>query len=353
MNIDSVNSKSGTNDVINSVKSFLYSPADLLKFKLKILGDPDYLMPSVGLAGTNGLQKWYGDNFSINPNSGQVFIEIYFEQAEDYNNTSGLLVPNGDIQFMNYPPELKGKVKGMVYMLTNVTSTFSKGKFEQSLSGVIPEFAKAGATATTPPVAPNSRATENTPAATNTDTDPNTNANEGPADKSSSSGSDTTDIPKDSDKTTTKTGQGTTPTGGSDAPSAPSQPPAYVAPNPSPTARTTYNSAMIKAYQTGSSITVPVFLPSGKELKNVLGWDAQLWDYQIETANPLDLEVLKSLKDNYDNVIQPLVTAVQTKIDENTAAKKEYDNLVANWGKTAGTGTSTPTGKVADDDSGG
>jgi len=157
MNTDSDNSKSGTNDVINSVKSFLYSPGDLLKFKLKILGDPDYLMPSVGLAGTNGLQKWYGDNFTINPNSGQVFIEIYFEQAEDYNNTNGLLVPNGDIQFMNYPKELKSKIKGMVYMLSKVTSTFSKGKFEQSLSGLIPEFAQAGNKVTTPPVAPNSR----------------------------------------------------------------------------------------------------------------------------------------------------------------------------------------------------
>lgn len=355
-NTDSVNSKPGTNDVINSVKSFLYSPNDLLKFKLKILGDPDYLMPSVGLAGTNGLQKWYGDNFSINPNSGQVFIEIYFEQAEDYSNQSGLLIPNGDIQFMNYPAELKGKVKGMVYMLTNVVSTFSKGKFEQSLSGIIPEFAKAGSeSTTTPPVAANSRSSIGTPAAstTNTDSDPNTNANEGPADKSSSSGSDTTSTSDSVTTPTTKTGQGTAPTGSSNTPSAPSEPPAYVAPNPSPTARTTYNSAMIKAYQSGSSITVPVFLPSGKELKNVLGWDALLWDDQIESASPLDLEVLKSLKENYANVIQPLVTEVQTKIDENTAAKKEHDTLVANWGKTAGTGTSTPTGKVADDDSGG
>jgi hypothetical protein len=207
MNTDSVNSKSGTNDVINSVKSFLYSPGDLLKFKLKILGDPDYLMPSVGLAGTNGLQKWYGDNLTINPNSGQVFIEIYFEQAEDYSNTSGLLIPNGDIQFMNYPAELKGKVKGMVYMLTNVTSTFSKGKFEQSLSGIIPEFAKAGeSTTTTPPVAPNNRESASTPATSNTDSDPNTNANEGPADRSSASGYDTSNTT--SNNTTSTSGQG-------------------------------------------------------------------------------------------------------------------------------------------------
>lgn len=352
MNIDSDNSKPGTNDVINSVKSFLYSPGDLLKFKLKILGDPDYLMPSVGLAGTNGLQKWYGDNFTINPNSGQVFIEIYFQQAEDYSNTNGLLVPNGDIQFMNYPAELKGKVKGMVYMLSKVTSTFSKGKFEQSLTGIIPEFAQAGGARTTPPVSPNSREKANTPATTNTDSDPNTNANEGPANSSSTPASDTTRSETET-TTNTTTGQVTAPTGGSNAPSAPSEPPNYVAPNPSPTARTTFNGAMIKAYQTGSSITVPVFLPSGKELPNVLGWDAQMWDYQIEVAKPQDLEVLKSLKDSYSSVIQPLVDDVTAKIAANTEAKKEHDTLVANWGKTAGTGTSTPTGKVADDDAGG
>ena len=151
-NTDSVNSKSGTNDVINSVKSFLYSPSDLLKFKIKVLGDPDYLMPSIGSSGGDGAEKWYGKGFSINPNSGQVFIEIYFEQAEDYNTDTGLLVPNGDIQFMNYPDDLKSKIKGMVYMLTKVNSTFSKGKFEQTLNGIIPEFAKVGNSApTTPP----------------------------------------------------------------------------------------------------------------------------------------------------------------------------------------------------------
>ena len=357
MNIDSDNSKPGTNDVINSVKSFLYSPGDLLKFKLKILGDPDYLMPSVGLAGTNGLQKWYGDNFTINPNSGQVFIEIYFQQAEDYSNTNGLLVPNGDIQFMNYPAELKGKVKGMVYMLSKVTSTFSKGKFEQSLTGIIPEFAQAGGARTTPPVAPNSREKVNTPATTNTDSDPNTNANEGPADNSASSGSASSNAGATDavDKTTvaTPTSQGTAPATTPETPSAPSEPPSFVAPNPSPTARTTLDGARIKAYQDGSSVSVPVFLPSGKELKNVLGWDAQMWDGQIEVAKPQDLEVLKSLKDSYSSVIQPLVDDVTAKIAANVAAKKEHETLVANWGKTAGTGSSTSTGKVADDDSGG
>lgn len=156
-NVDSTTTKSGKNDIINSIKSFLYSPGDFVNFKLKVLGDPDYLMPTIGTDYGGGENKWYGSDLSINPNSGQVFFEINFQQAEDYDNQTGLLIPNNDIQFADYPDTMKVKPKGIVYMLTQVTSTFSKGKFEQTLKGSIPEFVKGGsksaetARATTPP----------------------------------------------------------------------------------------------------------------------------------------------------------------------------------------------------------
>ena len=142
---DATTAKSGKNDIVNSIKSFLYSPGDLVNFKLKVLGDPDYLMPSVGTSQGGGENKWYGSDLSINPNSGQVFFEISFQQAEDYDNKTGLLIPNSDIQFADYPDSMKVKPKGIVYMLTQVISTFSKGKFEQTLKGSIPEFVKGGA----------------------------------------------------------------------------------------------------------------------------------------------------------------------------------------------------------------
>jgi hypothetical protein len=110
---------------------------------------------------------------------------------------------------------------------------------------------------------------------------------------------------------------------------------------------------MIKAYEMGSTLVVPVFLPSGKELANVRGWGDTQWDGLIARADPRDLEALTSLKASYDTVITPLAEEVKTKIAANTEARKAHEELVANWGKTAGTGTSTPTGKVADDDSGG
>jgi hypothetical protein len=306
-------------------------------------------MPSVGLAGTNGSKKWYGDDLTINPNSGQTFIEIYFEQAEDYNNTNGLLVPNGDVQFMNYSETLKDKVKGMVYMLTTVTSTFSKGKFEQSLAGFIPEFAlegNANAT-TTPPSAANPREEISTPG-TSASTQLTSDTNRPENGTSSATTIKPNVTPPVVSKPTTPTSDPVPAT-----PPVPPEPPAYVAPNPSPTSRTTFAGAMIKAYMMGfTTVSVPVFLPSGKELSNVRGWGATQWDAQIAIADPRDIEALSSLKASYDTVIQPLITDVETKVAANAAAKAEYDKMLANWGTTAGTGTSTPIGNRADDDSG-
>jgi len=139
--VDATTAKSGKNDIVNSVKSFLYSPGDLNKFKIKILGDPDYLMPSIGTTAGGGVNRWYGADFSINPNAGQVFIEIDFQQVEDYDNNTGLMTPNNDILFTMYSEKLAKKPKGLIYMLTQVVSTFSRGKFEQSLKGFLPEFA--------------------------------------------------------------------------------------------------------------------------------------------------------------------------------------------------------------------
>jgi hypothetical protein len=134
----------GTNEQVASMKSWLYSPGDLVKFKLKILGDPDYLMPTVA-GGKDAVAKtFYGPDFTINPNSGQVFIEIDFKQTEDYDINKGLLDPNDSISFMNYPSELKSKIKGMTFMVTEVVSRFSKGKFEQDLKGILPEFTTIG-----------------------------------------------------------------------------------------------------------------------------------------------------------------------------------------------------------------
>lgn len=136
----SVSVASGAFESANTVKTFLYSPKDQLHAKIKILGDPDFLMPSV--SGTIGqiMQKWYGEDYTINPNSGQVFIELIFNQVEDY--VDGLLKPNKKIDFWDFKDnvELATLTTGMVYMVTKVTSRFSRGMFTQDLKTILPNF---------------------------------------------------------------------------------------------------------------------------------------------------------------------------------------------------------------------
>lgn len=143
----------GKFELQNNIKTFLYSPADQLKAQLKILGDPDFLMPVEAGSIQQALELWYGDDYSINANTGQVFIEVGFKEVEDYDNASGLLKPTNNVKFWNYPAEIEEVSQGrMIYMVTQVTSKFSRGVFTQDLKTILPDF-----TANTDNTAPKAR----------------------------------------------------------------------------------------------------------------------------------------------------------------------------------------------------
>ena len=95
------------------------------------MGDPDYLIQDSPGSINEAYKQYYGPGFSINPNGGQVFIEINFREAVDYNDTTGLMDLNENIIFWKYPKELN--IKGVSYQLISVKSSFSKGKFTQDL----------------------------------------------------------------------------------------------------------------------------------------------------------------------------------------------------------------------------
>lgn len=142
-NADPIGKPSGTGEGAASIKTFLYSPQDQTKAKIRILGDPDFLMPVT--SGTIGqmMEKWYGPDFTINPNSGQVFIEVIFNQVEDYSNNDGLLTPNNQIDTYSFTTKsavLKPMVKGTVFMVMKVISRFSKGLFTQEFETRLPNF---------------------------------------------------------------------------------------------------------------------------------------------------------------------------------------------------------------------
>ena len=125
----------------NNYITNLYDPSSFSTAKLTIVGDPDYLMQTSSSTIASVYSKFNGiDGFTINPNGGQTFIEINFNEPDDYNVDTGLMNINEKILFWKYPDGVKDLIKGIAYMVIDVTSTFGKGKFEQLLSCVIATF---------------------------------------------------------------------------------------------------------------------------------------------------------------------------------------------------------------------
>lgn len=122
--------------IVNNVRANLYSILDAAKASIRIMGDPDYLMTTVGakLPESASFGKFYSRDWSINPYGGQLFIEIVFKVAEDYKN-NGLLDVDDSQTVLFFPPALQAEIKneGLIFRVNKVTSSFSRGKFEQNL----------------------------------------------------------------------------------------------------------------------------------------------------------------------------------------------------------------------------
>ena len=131
------NSESIQNAYITS----LYSPDSYAHAKIKILGDPDFFIEDHRGGPNEPYQRFYGnDGFRINANGGQVFFEIDFKEAVDYNDETGVMDINESILFFKYPDWVKDKVKGVSYQLVKVKSNFNEGVFTQTLEAVINSF---------------------------------------------------------------------------------------------------------------------------------------------------------------------------------------------------------------------
>lgn len=133
----------------NGYMTSLFSPKDFGNAKIKILGDPDFLMQPAPSSINDLYDQFYGtDRFTINPNGGQVFIEINFKEPQDYHNDTGLLSVNQSIYFWKYPESVQKAIDkrggGVSFMVKQVISTFAKGKFEQELSCSLNTFSDPG-----------------------------------------------------------------------------------------------------------------------------------------------------------------------------------------------------------------
>lgn len=130
----------------SSVLTSLTDMGSWVTSKIQILGDPDFLMQ----ASPSGTKYYAPDGFTINPHYSQVFIEINFREAVDYNYdnenkkslNNGLLTVNPFIQFYQFgnPPP---NVKGLVYHVYQCVHAFSKGQFTQDLQMALFIFPKS------------------------------------------------------------------------------------------------------------------------------------------------------------------------------------------------------------------
>ena len=127
-------------EINDSIRASVYSVADNAEAKIKIIGDPDWIMTTLGTdqktMQTEATTNYFGADFSVNPLAGQVYLQIIFNIAEDYLDT-GLMDVSDNIQFYNSDAINKNGIKGMIYKVWQVESTFMKGQFVQILSCII------------------------------------------------------------------------------------------------------------------------------------------------------------------------------------------------------------------------
>lgn len=125
----------------NSYVTSLQDPGAYATAKIEILGDPDLLSNDMPTGDPNldaSSTPFYGpDGYSLDARAGQVFIEVNFKEAIDYDHGKGVLNINDKILFWDYPPEIQKQIDarggGISYQLIQVKSMFRGGKFSQEL----------------------------------------------------------------------------------------------------------------------------------------------------------------------------------------------------------------------------
>lgn len=103
---------------------------DIARARIKIMGDPDYIMTNTGVDNSSAT---FGAGPVIDPLAGQAFIEINFRMGDDYKD-DGTLDINGNIQFYGTETmRTQLRIDGVVYKVFKVESVFSRGAFTQTL----------------------------------------------------------------------------------------------------------------------------------------------------------------------------------------------------------------------------
>lgn len=121
----------------NIAESF-YSPADLAKTTLKIIGDPAWIQQGSFAGGVNpetfGWTPFLPDG-TINFDAMQILFEVAWQRPDDYDLNTGLANP------YNRATAQKGQPgASRVYVAKKCVSEFRQGKFEQTIEGALYTF---------------------------------------------------------------------------------------------------------------------------------------------------------------------------------------------------------------------
>jgi hypothetical protein len=124
--------ESDANEIGANAAESLYSPSDLAKGKIKIVGDPGWIQQGSVASGV-GIGNFNSSGFlpdgTINFDSQQVMFSIEWQKPQDYNLNTGLANPYGREGGARKP------VNSYVYQAVKCTSEFRQGRFEQTIDG--------------------------------------------------------------------------------------------------------------------------------------------------------------------------------------------------------------------------
>jgi hypothetical protein len=124
-----------TNEIGASASEYLYSPGDLNKAKIRIIGDPAWIQQG-DLAGGVSVQDFSYAPFlpdgTINFDATQVLFEIAWQRPQDYDIATGLADPYRGAQL-----EARQPLQSNIYHAIKCVSEFKQGKFEQTLDGLL------------------------------------------------------------------------------------------------------------------------------------------------------------------------------------------------------------------------
>ena len=121
------------NEVPSNASEVLYSPGDMARTKVRIIGDPAWIQQGDLAGGVSVTEFSYSPFFpdgTINFDANQVMFEISWQRPQDYNIATGLADP-----YKGAGLEARLPLQSTVYQATKVISEFRQGKFEQTIEG--------------------------------------------------------------------------------------------------------------------------------------------------------------------------------------------------------------------------